>query len=299
MHDICFVVVNYFSHQKVLKLLDTIAPLEGIFGIIVDNSADDAEFRALKAAITRPDVECIQSDCNGGFSYGTNIGIRAAMNRAEAFLILNPDTEVAPDFFSTLKALRQAFPDAAASPHGRHMKTGRIWSAGGKFYWLRARADVLARERRSGETSFGTCACLLVPKVAVDDIGLLDEDFFLGGEEWDFSFRLRRAGWSILYVSQAVYEHEVSGTHEKYGLRFFYVGMRTKVLFSRKHYGVWFWPWLICVMMPSVPMLLYRNARLNHGSVLELMPRLFLAVQRSVRRQKMTEREYASEGRAI
>ncbi|MDA0893210.1 MAG: hypothetical protein O3C15_12920 [Proteobacteria bacterium] len=203
------------------------------------------------------------------------------------------------NFFEKLKQIVKAFPDAAVSPHGVHMETNRIWSAGGKFYWIRGRADVLTAERRSGETEFGTCACLLVPKAAIEDVGYLDEDFFLGGEEWDLSLRLRHAGWPIIYSRRAVYSHEVSGTHEKYGLRFFYIGMRTKVLFARKHYGAWFWPWLVGIFMPSTPMLLWRNSRLNHGSIIKLIPRLYLAVKRSAKKQKITEREFNSESMAI
>jgi len=296
MRVICFVVVNYFSHAKVARLIASISLHDDICGIIVDNSADDSEFAALSSAVARSDIECVQSELNGGFSYGTNIGLRAAMNRAEAFLILNPDTEVTPGFFQALIDLRKAMPDAVVSPHGIHMETNRIWSAGGAYYWLRGRADVLKKERRAGETEFGTCACLLAPKAAIDDVGYLDEDFFLGGEEWDLSLRLRQAGWPIIYSSRAIYSHEVSGTHEKYGLRFFYVGMRTKVLFARKHYGAWFWPWLVCFLLPSAPMLLWRNSRLKHGSIVKLIPRLYLAVSRSVGRQKITEREFTSEG---
>ncbi|MBU0539255.1 MAG: glycosyltransferase [Gammaproteobacteria bacterium] len=299
MQRLCFVVVNYFSHQKVAALIESIAPVDGVFGIIVDNSNDNSEFAALSSIIARDDVECLQSDRNGGFSYGTNLGLKAALKRADAFLILNPDTKVAPDFFQALLDIRTALPDVAVSPHGLHMTTGRIWSAGGAFYWLRGRADVLTGVRRSGETDFGTCACLMVPKAALDDIGLLDEDFFLGGEEWDFSLRLRKKGWRIIYSSRAVYLHEVSGTHEKYGRRFFYVGMRTKVLFARKHYGVFFWPWLFFFMLPSVPVILWRNSRLNHGNIQELAPLLCFALVRSIRKQPMTQREYVSEGKHV
>lgn len=300
MGVIYFVVVNFFSHEKVAELVGTIPPQEGVKGILVDNSADDVEYAALCDAITgRHDIKCIQADRNGGFSYGTNLGIREAAIEADAYLILNPDTKVEPEFFSALHRLRDAMPDAVISPHGKHMVTGETWSAGGRFHWLRARADVEKKTRSSGETGFGTCACLLVPKAALDEVGELDEDFFLGGEEWDFSLRLRRANWPIIYSPFAVYSHEVSGTHEKYGLRFFYVGMRTKVLFARKHYGVWFWPWLTLVFAPSWPVLLYRNARLQHGRFDELIPLLLWAVLRSARSVKMTEREFRTEGKSV
>ena len=293
---IAYVVVNYFSHEKVAKLVSSIEPMDGVSGVIVDNSADDIEYDALKAAVNRSDICCIQSPRNGGFSFGTNIGIRKILHDVDAVLILNPDTEVMPNFFSTLISLNASIPDAAISPHGKRMDSGETWSAGGRFHWLRGRADVLTSARKSGETEFGTCACLMVPSAAIKEIGVLDEDFFLGGEEWDYSLRLRRAGWSIIYCSHAVYRHEVSGTHEKYGLRFFYTGMRTKTLFARKHYGALFWPWLLFVMMPSMPLVLLRNTRLQHGTILQLVPRLVLAVVRSVRKLPMTAKEYQTNG---
>lgn len=299
MSGICYVIVNYFSHQKIARLLASIPKRPGIHGIIVDNSADDEEFKALQLVVDRADVDCVQAERNGGFASGTNLGLRTAFEGADAFLILNPDTTVSENFFSALLDLHGAMPDVAISPHGIRMDSGEIWSAGGDFYWFRGRADVVKRSRRSGETAFGTCACLLVPKTALQDVGYLDEDFFLGGEEWDFSLRLRRAGWHIVYTNRAKYYHEVSGTHAKYGLRFFYVGMRTKVLFARKHYGALFLPWLIGCMLPSVPILLWRNSQLGHGSVYRLLPRMCVAVARSARGKKMTEREYISEGMTL
>lgn len=297
MIKLTYVVVNYFSHAKVARLIQSISPCEGLRGIVVDNSQDDDEYASLCAALDRKDVQCMQAERNGGFSYGTNIGINACLDASDAVLILNPDTTVAPDFFGILMDITKSLPDVAVSPHGVKMDTGKIWSAGGRFYWFRGRADVLTRARPSGETDFGTCACLLVPSAAIKDIGLLDEDFFLGGEEWDYSLRLRKGGWPIIYSSQAKYSHEVSGTHEKYGLRFFYIGMRTKVLFCRKHYGLLFWPWLLCFFLPSAPLLLWKNSRLKHGKPLGLARLFCLATLRSARMKRITQIEYKSEGR--
>lgn len=294
MKEICFVVLNYFSHEKVAKLIASMPFKNEVCGVVVDNSANDEEFSALSSSCARGDITFIQSDRNGGFSYGTNIGIEFGMKRANSILVLNPDTEVTPEFFDTLINLRKAMPDVVVSPHGIRMHNGETWSAGGKFYWLRGRADVLSDSKRSCETQFGTCACLLVPKAAIEQVGELDEDFFLGGEEWDYSLRLRQAGWPILYASRAVYKHEVSGTHEKYGLLYFYIGMRTKVLFARKHYGFWFWPWLLFFLLPSSPFLLWRNSRLDHGNISKLIPCLFVAVLKSTRAKKISQQETAA-----
>lgn len=299
-HKICFVVLSYFSYRKVADLLRSIGPTEAVCGIIVDNSNDDEEYsNLLEVTKHREDVMCIQSDRNGGFSYGTNLGIHRAIEIADSVLILNPDTTVEPNFFPRLIAARDALPDAAITPHGIVMSTGETWSAGGRFHPLRGRADVQKAIRRSGETSFGTCACLLVPADAIRDIGFLDEDFFLGGEEWDYSRRLRASKWPIIYLKSAQYQHEISGTHEKYGPRFFYVGMRTKTLYARKHYGPLFWLWLLVAYFPSGPLLIYRNGKRGHGNLRELTVSYIKAAVRSVRRRPITEIEFLTAGKSF
>lgn len=295
MNKICLIIVNYFSHNKIQQLLESIPREEIIYGKIVDNSANDHEFhRLISITKHRPEIECIKSEQNGGFSYGTNLGLQFALKNFDAFLILNPDIVVDNEFFRLLTQLNSAMPDVAISPQGKYLGTKKLWSAGGKFHWIRGRGDVETKDRRSGETDFGTCACLLVPKSAIEEIGFLDEDFFLGGEEWDYSLRLRKAKWHILYAKHVIYFHEVSGTHEKYGLKFFFMGMRTKVLFARKHYGIFFWVWLILVMVPSIPFLLYRNSKINRVSLSRLITPLLKAISRSTMKKKITEAEFTS-----
>ncbi|KGM41055.1 hypothetical protein JY96_16080 [Aquabacterium sp. NJ1] len=298
MLSIGVVVLNFRSHAKVERLLASIDSFEDICVCIVDNSVDSVELAALHELAHRyPAVEVLDTGRNGGFSFGTNAGIRHLLDRCTSVLILNPDTTLERDFFSRLKALHTGLPDVAISPHGIRMSDGSVWSAGGEFYWLKGRADVLPHARRSVCTPFGTCACLLVPSDAIRDVGLLDEDFFLGGEEWDLSRRLTRSGWSIVYARAVRYQHEVSGTHEKYGHKFFYMGMRTKVLFARKHYGLWFWGWLVVCFLPAVPMLLLRHTRINKTGPLALMRSIVTAAWRSARAATITETEFLSAGR--
>lgn len=299
MVSICVVVLNFRSHEKVERLLASIDSYDDIRVCVVDNSADPAELVALhKLAKGYPAVEVLDTGRNGGFSFGTNAGIRRVIDGCTSVLILNPDTVLEPEFFCRLRALHKALPDVIVSPHGVRMSDGSIWSAGGAFYWLRGRADVLQRPRRSSITPFGTCACLLIPCDAIREVGFLDEDFFLGGEEWDLSRRLIIAGWSIVYASSIRYQHEVSGTHEKYGLKFFYIGMRTKVLFARKHYGFLFWLWLVVCFLPVAPALIVRHIHINRSGVWPLIRSLSTAILRSAKAKPITETEFLSAGRS-
>lgn len=295
MKYLYFVTVNYFSSKKIKRLLNSMPKNLGwIRGIIVDNSNSSEEFNKLCLLKNEFDfVECIRAPSNVGFSRGTNIGIKHCLSNAESILILNPDTVLAPGFFETLGSFIAIANDCAVSPRGLLLDSGKPWSEGGKFFWLRARADVISDSRKTGETEFGTCACLLVPKLAIDEVGLLDEDFFLGGEEWDYSLRLRRAGWSILYIPSLTYYHEVSGTHEKIGKKFFYIGMRTKILFARKHYGPFFLPWLLIIFIPMSAAVIFMNARRGHGPALQLAPLLFIALWKSMLGKRISEDEVA------
>ncbi len=293
LKKICFIVVSYFSHEKVGRLIQSIPIDDHICGVIVDNSVDPDEFKCLEGCVGgRKDIHCISAERNGGFSYGTNIGLRYATEMAESFLLLNPDTVVSPSFFETMLAFQQSASGMVVSPKGIRMDDGQLWSAGGKFFWLRGRADVSTQDRRAGVTSFGTCACILFSNEVLKDVGFLDEDFFLGGEEWDFSMRLKRARWPIIYLPKAKYIHEISGTHEKYGKQFFYMGMRTKVLFTRKYYGILFWPWLLFIMLPFAPVLICRNKMIGHGTITELTARYFLAVYQSAMKKPISESDF-------
>lgn len=285
----CIVVVNYFSHKKVERLMRSVPDRDDVLGVVVDNSDDADEFKRLSEVVSeKANIRCLRAPSNMGFSCGTNLGIRESFDEADCFLILNPDTTLADDFFDKLHCATYSAPDCVLSPKGLRMSDGSPWSQGGKFYWLRGRADVLSTTRRTSETEFGTCACLFVPKQAIVEVGLLDEDFFLGGEEWDYSLRLRRAGWSIIYMPSIIYYHEVSGTHEKYGPKYFYIGMRTKVLFAKKHYQWLFYPWLMAVLLPMGLRILWKNSRMGHGRLLHLAGLFFLAIAKSARGIAMT-----------
>lgn len=235
------IYLNYFSSDQikdsVKSLIAQLGTNDHIY--IGDNSADDEEFERLES-LSSEKITVIRNSGNIGFSAGCNKVCDMINGSPEWVLLLNPDTLVGTGFMSAFRKRAELLDDSwvALSPLGFLMGTQNIWSAGGKFYWLRGRADVLKKSRISGRTEFGTCACLFVRRHVFIALGGLDEDYFLGGEEWQLSYDItNKLNKKIFYDNEVIYEHAVSGTHEKYGLKYFFIGIRSKLIFVTKNYS--------------------------------------------------------------
>ena len=287
------IIVNYFSFEKVQRLIQSIDLGDPRFRVcIIDNSGNSAEFKRISSIDHR--LIAIDPDCNGGFSVGTNVGIKLSVSdlSVKGVLILNPDTILTDTFLDRLWDSSNTYPDSAISPMGLRLKGKTIWSNGGRFYWLRGRADVLISDDKAvRKTEFGTCACLYVPLELIKDIGFLDEDYFLGGEEWDFSNRLNKK-YGIYADPNIVYLHEISGTHAKYGPKFFYMGMRTKLLFVSKTYK---FPlvWLILFLI-SLPLIYSKNKTIHGIHFKYFLFSIKNAICKGLRKQPITEEEFSN-----
>jgi GT2 family glycosyltransferase len=86
-------------------------------------------------------------------------------------------------------------------------------------------------------------ACLMLRREAIKKIGLFDEQFFMYSEEVDLCFRLKRAGWKIYFVSDSEATHVWGGSARKVQVESFLRLYKSRVLFFRKHYGI-FTTWL-------------------------------------------------------
>ena len=184
--------------------------------ILVDNGSTDGSAGYVRGAF--PWVQVIRLDHNVGFCGGNNAGIRAARGRFIA--LLNNDTEVASAWLESLSQAMRTNQHAGlcASRMMRFWERDVIDNAG----------DLLAStgcalERGRGQTEspefgadcdvFGACAgAALYRRSMLDEIGLLDERFFLTYEDLDLSFRARLAGYGCVYVADAVVYHKVRGT---------------------------------------------------------------------------------------
>ena len=217
------VIVNFNggAHlERCLRSLVEAPPRTSIEIIVVDNASTDGSQAVVSGF---PSVRLIQLDRNVGFSTGNNAGIRAS--QSELVLLLNNDTLVPPDAFDRLVAALDAHPAAAvAGPRlvdGRgdpELSFGPMISPLGELrqklvtaLYARSvgpvRSWVERATRREQYVDWVSGACLLVRRKAAEEVGLLDERFFLYTEDVDLCASLRAKGWRIVFAPSAEIVH--------------------------------------------------------------------------------------------
>jgi GT2 family glycosyltransferase len=186
--------------------------------IVVDNASIDGT--AEEVLQLYPTVALIRNSSNLRFAGGNNVGIKAALkNQADYILLLNNDTTVAENFLSHL--IEAAGSDEQVGMAGPkiyyHSDPKRIWYAGGKIdWWSGSISHSGVRETDNGQfeknktTDYVTGCAMLVKKNVIEKIGILDESYFIYGEDADWSLRAVRAGFELLFVPKAVIWHKVS-----------------------------------------------------------------------------------------
>lgn len=220
--------------------------------ILVDNGSGDGSPERLAAEF--PEVRLIQNDKNLGFPAGNNVAIRDAIQRnPDYFLLLNNDTLVAPDFLSKLVRVTESDQRIGiVNPKILYFEpSDRIWFAGGYFkpWWSTGKVRGVNRRDMgkyddTREISFVTGCAFLIKTAVVRQIGLLDELFFLGFEDLDWTVRALRAGFRAFYVGSAVIWHKSSyDTKKNLGkpIMDFY-RTRNSILLARKHLAFRYWP---------------------------------------------------------
>ena len=155
---------------------------------------------------------------NRGFTGGNNAGIAASTGAI--VILLNNDTEVAPDWVAEVVAAFERHPNAGTVASKMLLFQRRdTFHTAGDFYRLDGlpgnrgvwQKDEGQYERE--EAVFGACGgALAVRRAVLDQIGLLDDDFFFSAEDVDFAWRVQLAGWQCIYTPRAVVYHHLAAT---------------------------------------------------------------------------------------
>jgi len=189
----------------------------------------------------------IKTNENLGYGGGNNVGIRYALKTgAEYVLLLNNDTVVNPDFLIFLVQIAEG--DTRCSLMGAkiyyYSEPNRIWFAGGRYSWYKEGKHIGYGKYDNGMNYQGvkssdwiTGCALLVPKEILQKIGLLDENFFLYGEDTDFSRRAIEAGFSCKVNLNTYLWHKVgssTGLSSQSPLAYYY-GTRNRLYYHHKH----------------------------------------------------------------
>src|SRR3954454_6871677 len=241
------IVVTFNAMPYIDRCLESV---RGHETIVVDHGSSDGTVELVRERF--PEVRLIEQE-NLGLGAGWNRGMREASG--EWFLILNADAWMAEGATEKLAGFGDSRPDAAVIgprmryPDGRLQRSVRgfptQWRLATEFLGLRKlgpRTNLFNSFYANGfaqdeirELDFVMGACMLVRRAAVDEVGGLDEGYFLFSEEVDWMYRFRQAGWKVLFFPGAEAVHVLGASH---GGRLFRELVRGHVRFMTKHHGV-------------------------------------------------------------
>ena len=202
------VIVTYNSAQWIPKCLDSVLPTLGKDDevIVVDNASQDATVETLKKLKDKR-LHVVASESNLGYAPAANLGIRAS--KGEFITLLNPDTEVYSGWLDELSS-RLTEGVGAVGPVsdniGGAQFVGHYIQAGVQIPEIPAVIKA-GYDGKSVDTKLIMGMCLMTTRQVLNEVGLLDEDLFLGADDLDFSWRLRTLGYKLLAVLDVFVHH--------------------------------------------------------------------------------------------
>ena len=215
MTDLSVSIVNTQSRELLLACLDSLQGADAEI-VVLDNASEDGSVAAVRERF--PDVRVIPQEFRAGFGANHNTVIR--VTRGRYVYVLNEDTTASDWGFERLVEYLDAHPRVAAVgprlvyPDGRRQDsawrfpTPLVSTLGlatlGKLGVKQSQGD----DPRPVDWVMG--AAIVLRREALAEVGLFDEDFFLYSEEVDLQFRLRQAGWEVLYVPDVTVVHHES-----------------------------------------------------------------------------------------
>jgi GT2 family glycosyltransferase len=236
------IILNYnltdYTIDCVRSLLEVDYPALDI--LIVDNGSTDHPASRLRELF--PQLEIHSTGENLGYTGGINAGLRIALEKAPDYiLVLNPDTIAERDFLGHLVSAMEQRPrvaGACGTIYAYHDRT-LVWYAGGRLIPLRGLAvhdhinthldpSTLGPPRI---VSFITGCMILFRSSALQVTGLEDERFFMALDDIEFSARIQRKGFDLLYVPRSIIYHKVLG--EKESPFKLYYSVRNRLLLIR------------------------------------------------------------------
>ena len=241
------IIVNYNVRPYLTACLDSVQrALDGVESevFVVDNHSDDDSVEVVGRDYAW--VHLINNRENLGFSKANNIAIRQA--KGEYILLLNPDTVVAEDTLKNAVGFMDQHPEAGGAGVRMHNADGtlapesrraiptpfvaarKMLGFTKRYYMSYLSWDAPAQiEVVSGEF-------MLLRRKAILEVGLLDEDFFMYGEDIDLSYRLLQGGWQNWYLPYDIVHYKGQST-SKSDFRYVHVFYQAMLIFFRKHYS--------------------------------------------------------------
>ena len=250
------IIVSWNVQEDLVNCLGSIEenrPREELEIIVVDNASTDGTVDTIKSEF--PDVKIIANSENSGFSAANNQAIRIA--KGQYIFLLNPDTIVYPNSLDTLITFLDDHADVGAcgpkflgADGQEHFSVGYAPTFRSLLYsrtFLRSLGIFRRRYKeltvrnfdseKSGQVEQLSGAALMVRRTVMEEIGLMDESFFMYYEDVDLCLRITRAGFKIAYVPESVITHLGDRSAGQVSARSRIMLYRSMFIFFRKHRG--------------------------------------------------------------
>lgn len=271
MKRISVVILNHNRPDLVLRCLEhinraaaCISRAASVETIVVDNASTDGSAATINTAYPR--ITMIESPVNGGYSSGNNLALKRIFDelpdganlRDQAVLLLNSDCFLEPDALDYLSCFLDQHPATGVVGPKLILASGKLDLACRRsfptpinaFWKLTGLSLLFPGNRTFARYNLTYCdpdetyevdavsgACMLVRLAAVYDAGLLDEAFFMYGEDLDWCFRIKEAGWQVFYHPSARALHVKGASSSRRSQRLIFEFYRAMYLFHRKHYS--------------------------------------------------------------
>lgn len=251
------IIVNYnvqhFLEQCLHSVYEAVKNVSSeIF--VIDNNSVDGSVVMVKEKF--PGVQLIENKKNTGFSFANNQAIRIA--KGEYVLLLNPDTVVEEDTFQKAISFMDAHPEAGGL--GVKMLDGKgnflpeskrgLPTPSVAFYKIFGFARLFPKSKTFGKYHLGfldkdktseveilSGAFMLMRKSVLDSVGLLDETFFMYGEDIDLSYRILLGGYKNYYFPETRIIHYKGESTRKSSVNYVFVFYKAMIIFAQKHFS--------------------------------------------------------------
>jgi len=256
MFDVSIIIVSWNAKEKLRCCLNSLVCREDEYTqdiIVVENGSMDGSMQMVEEEY--PSVRLIKNRNNLGFSRANNIGIRSSKGRY--LCLINSDVIVLDNCIKNLMSFMKEHPaagmvgpriinpDRTLQPSCRHFPT--IWNnmcqslglnhlfpkSAFFSYWI---MDYWNHESIRSVEALSGCF-LMVRREAVEEVGLLDENFFIYGEDLDWCKRFHMAGWDIVFYPYADAIHFGSASSANAPIKFYLEMQKADLQYWRKHHG--------------------------------------------------------------
>lgn len=254
------VIVNYNVKYYLEQCLESVRRASQGLQVevfVVDNLSTDGSVPYLRERF--PEVTFIENNENVGFARANNQAIR--QSRGEYVLLLNPDTILCEDTLRRFVDFMDAHPEAGAAGAYMLHADGTFAPESRRglptpfvaFCKMSGLTRLFPKSRLFGRYYMGyldvnevnrieaiSGACMMLRREALDRVGLLDEDFFMYGEDIDLSYRILQGGYHNYFLPVRMLHYKGEST-VKNSYRYVYTFYQAMRLFFRKHYSHYSW----------------------------------------------------------